>query len=105
MQKVISALRWLGALLRTPQVRGADQKTTVSDHQLNGSNPMSGISGLGGLSNLFNSLGSGNSGANDSVAQLRAIGEQQVKDSIETAEVKRKVTFGQGLKDAYGTAR
>ena len=68
---------------------------------------MSGISGLGGLGNLFNSLGSGNSGsgAGDSVAQLRAIGEQQVKDSIETAEVKRKVTFGQGLKDAYSTAR
>lgn len=69
---------------------------------------MSGVNGLGGLGNLFNSLGSGSSGSGgsgDSVAQLRAIGEQQVKDSIETAEVKRKVTFGQGLKDAYGTAR
>lgn len=41
----------------------------------------------------------------DPTEQLRAIGEQQVRDSVETAEVKRKVTHGQGLKDAYAGAR
>lgn len=65
---------------------------------------MSGLSGLGGL---LNSL-AGSSGdvlSTGGAEEFKEIGRKQIKNSLETADIKAKVTYGQSLKDTYTQVR
>jgi hypothetical protein len=65
---------------------------------------MSGLSGLGGMLNSL--AGSGSDPLNDGAAeQFKEIGRKQIKNSLEAADIKAKVTYGQSIKDTYTQVR